>query len=214
MTLSQLQSTTFQHLRDPARTKYDVDFITQYLNDAERLFCSITEYSEKNDTSIITVAGKVEYATPSDYKSEIMVLYKGTALSRTTLAQVQYFGPTTGSPEAYYMRNQYLGLFPAPGVSGDTISLVYNTTGGSMVSLSDESILSIEHQRLLPFYAAYICCLEGDDTRAAFFANEWEKGLLRANQDVITKAFGTKTIMVGGDEYMKDPINHDVENRY
>lgn len=209
MTFEELQNTTFQLLRDAAKTKYNAVYIKQYLNEAERQFCSITEYSVKKDTSIVTVENQIEYEVPDDYKNEIMLFYQNSPLFKTDI-QTTLLSGEYSSPSSYYIRNNYIGLYPTPTTSGDTITLVYRSIGGAMTNISDTPIIPVEHHRLLVFYACYMCCIEGDDVRANIFKSEWEQGLLRGNLEVINKVYGDGFPVVGEDYIRLDPIDHDL----
>jgi hypothetical protein len=79
-----------------------------------------------------------------------------------------------------------------------------------MVNDTDISIIPEEDHTLPVFYACYLSAIEGDDTRASAFLQNWTTGLAQAIRSDTLKAF-EKFPVVGDVEPIPTPYNHDIE---
>jgi hypothetical protein len=188
MTFGELITETYQMMRDPSRTKFNLASVKQRLNNAEQRYCVLTKYTKKKDISISTVAAQQEYALPSDYNSLIAVFYNGDILSQVNVEDTVYSTANSGTPSNFYVRMTQIGLDPIPSGIG-TLTIVYHTIGGDMLADIDAPIIPEADHNYLIQYACYLCALESDDNRATIFKAEFQNGIGMAVRLNLDKAF-------------------------
>jgi hypothetical protein len=153
MTFLKLQQHTFRLMRDPAMTRYSLDMVKDWLNDAERQYCKDVEHYLRLSTSLSAAAATREYTLPTDFLHELAVFLDDEPLGDVDLQDIIHSdGAHSGDPTSYYIEGKKLGLEPIPIASG-TITLIYLSMGGAMVNDADVSILPEEHQMLLVYWA-------------------------------------------------------------
>jgi len=210
MQFSELISTAFRLLRDEIKSKYSEDYIKKWLNEAERLYCNTTEYSVKKSTSISTVALQREYSVPSDCKLIRTLYYDGSKLKLIDVEDtIHQAGDESGTPSAYYVELDKIGLEPIP-TEAKALTIVYYSLGGAMAAAGDTPIIPQEHHMLLVFYACYLASVEGEDDRVNVFFAEWERGLNKAMIDVAKKNPWPQPDMSERLEVTR--VNHDMES--
>ena len=196
-------------MRDPNGTKYSLDFIKKWLNEAERQYCNRTGYSVKKSTSISTSNGIREYSLPSDCISEITVFYDGRPMGTIELQQtIHESGDKSGHVYAYYIENKKIGFEEIP-TETKTVTLIYHSHGGAMDADGGYPIIPDEHQMLLVAYAAMMAATEGDDTRFAVFERIWERGLVLATADVVNLSPWPQAGQIQGPHL--NPVTHDLD---
>jgi len=206
---SQLYNLAFRYLRDTAKTKYDLDTVKGWINDAERQYCRLTHFGVEKNTTITTASGTQEYALPGDFLLETEVFYDGEPLRKrhqeATIARV----PESGAPRSYYIKQKLLGLYAVP-TAAKTITLIYWAMGGTMSADADLPIIPDEHQLLLVYFAGIQMALEGDDDRMAKFLKLWNDGIYEAKIEVVEKYYINMCPVATETEQDLDPINHDL----
>lgn len=208
MTFITLQNHVFRLMRDPSQTRYNLDFVKKWLNEAERLYCNETSYSVKKDISIPTANGIREYDLPAGFLSEIAVFYDGKPLGTCELEDtIHEGGDEPGEPSMYYIENKKIGFEPVP-TAIKTITLIYYSRGGNMNGNNDLPIIPEEHHRLLIAYACMLASIEGDDNRYAIFERFWDRGLGQAKGDVINLS-PWPDVDMGRGPY-PNPVTHDL----
>jgi len=188
MQFSELYNTVFRLMRDEAQSKYSLAYVKAWLNYAEREFCNRTEYALKKSTSISTVAAQREYSIPSDTKLIRTVYYDGNKLKGPIDLEdtIHQGGDESGTPSAYYVELDKIGLEPIP-IAAKTLTVIYYAIGGAMSAAADTPIIPAEHHMLLVFRACYFACVEGEDDRINLFYAEWQRGLMEALVDTAKK---------------------------
>jgi len=195
-------------MRDPNQTKYSLDFVKKWLNEAERQYCNETNYSVKKDTTISTANGTREYALPTDFLSEIAVFYDGKPLGTIEMENtIHEGGDESGTPSGYYIENKKIGFEPKP-TAVKTVTLIYNSRGGAMVSANNTPIIPDEHHMLLVAGACIWASIEGDDTRLATFRDIWARGIAEATEDVVNLSPWPE-VGLGSGPY-PNPVTHDL----
>lgn len=188
MTFLKLQQHVFRLMRDPGMTRFSLDMVKDWLNDAERQYCKDVEYSVRLSTALSAAAATREYTLPSDFLHDLAVFLDDLPLGNVDLQDIIHSdGAHTGTPTSYYIEGKMLGLEPIPVASG-TITLVYLSMGGAMVSDGDTPIIPEEHQMLLVARACIFAAIEGDDTRLGAFGTLWTDGIDKAKEDVSKKS--------------------------
>ena len=187
MDFQTLQGHTFRLLRDPVQTRYSLDFVKKWLNDAERQYCTDTDYSVKKSTALTTDSGTREYDAPADCLSVQEVYYGGARLGRLDIEDtIHSDGDHSGPPTGFYVENQKIRLEPIP-TAAVTLTVLYYSMGGAMSAVGDVPIIPAEHHMALVFYACMLGCIEGDDTRLAVFNQLWMQAIEKAKADVVQK---------------------------
>lgn len=188
MTFQDLYNNVFRLMRDPNQTRYSLTYVKEWLNEAERQYCLKTGYSIKKDTNTTTVATTREYDIPTDFIQVIDVYYSGDRLAPIEKTEtIHSSGDENGTPTAFYVESKKIGLEPIP-TAADTLTIIYYSMGGAMSADADDPIIPKEHHMMLAYYAAYHCCIEGDDTRLTFFYGLWDDGVKKAVSDVVQKS--------------------------
>jgi len=195
MQFSELYDTVFRLMRDTGQDKYDLVTVKRWLNDGERRYCAITGYSVKKSTAITSVSGTAEYEFPADYKSLIAAFWNSDKLTETEIEDT--IPSDSGTPSLFYVRNNYLGLFPVPTTTGTTVTIVYRSIGGAMAAADDEPEIPEEHHMAMVYYAAVLCSMEGDDSRLPLFQGKWNEIVGQAVQETVAKSY-TSFPIVGG----------------
>lgn len=211
MTFADLQGHVFRLLRDPNQTRYSLDYIKKWLNDAERQYCAETEYSVKKSTSTSTVAATREYDIPSDSLAIREVYYSGNRLGRIEFEDtIHSDGDHSGTPSGYYVENKKIGLEPIPSDAA-TLTVTYYSMGGGMSATTDVPIIPTEHHLYLVFWACVLACIEGDDTRLGVFNELWNRAIIRAKADVVQKYPWKQVDQTGGGAEVSRH-NHDMHD--
>jgi len=209
MDFQSLQNHTFRLMRDPNKTRYSLAYVKDWLNEAERQYCNLTNYSVKKDTSITTEDGTREYDIPSDFISEIAIFCDGKPLSQCELEDtIHEDGDHSGAPYAYYVENKKIGFEYKPSAEYD-ITLIYNSRGGAMDGDQDTPIIPDEHHMLLVAYACMNAAIEGDDSRYQVFERVWERGIDAAKGDVVNLSPWPE-VYPPANQHL-NPATHDVE---
>jgi hypothetical protein len=209
MTFLKLQQHVFRLMRDPNMTRYSLDMVKDWLNAAERQYCKDVEYSVRLSTALSAEAGIREETLPSDFLHELAVFLDNLPLGNVDLQDIIHSdGAHTGTPTSYYIEGKMLGMEPIPTATG-TITLVYLSMGGAMVSDNDTPIIPEEHQMLLVARACIFAAIEGDDTRLGAFGTLWTDGIEKAKEDVSKKS--PWPVLDMGDVLKVERHNHDVE---
>lgn len=171
----------FRLMRDETQSKYSSDYVKKWLNDAEREYCNKTEYGIKKSTSINTEIAKREYSIPSDSKLIRTIYYDGDKLKGPIDIEdtIHSGGDESGTPSAYYIELDKIGLEPIP-TAVKTLTIIYYSLGGAMAAAGDYPIIPQEHHMLLVYRACYHACVEGEDDRLNIFYAEWLRGLMDA----------------------------------
>ena len=212
MTFETLQNHVFRLMRDPAKTRYSLDFVKKWLNDAERQYCNKTNYSVKKDITISTASGTREYNLPADFISEINVFHDGKPLPTIEMEDtIHAAGDKSGTPYGYYIENKKIGFEPVP-TAIKVITLIYNSRGGAMISATDVPIIPDEHHMLLVAGACIWASIEGDDTRLVTFQQIWTRGLAEATEDVINLSPWPQMDL--GQGPYPNPVTHDLIGPY
>lgn len=199
-------------MRDPGKTKYSLDFVKKWLNDAERQYCNKTNYSVKKDITISTASGTREYNLPADFISEINVFHDGKPLPTIEMEDtIHAAGDKSGTPYGYYIENKKIGFEPVP-TAIKVITLIYNSRGGAMTAASSTPIIPDEHHMLLVAGACIWASIEGDDTRLTTFQQIWTRGLAEATEDVINLSPWPQ-MNLGQGPY-PNPVTHDLIGPY
>jgi len=188
MQFSDLSNMVFRLMRDETQSKFSLDFVKKWLNDAEREYCNRTEYGVKKSTAISTEIAKREYSAPSDSKLIRTLYYNGNRLGGPIDIEdtIHSGGDENGTPSAYYVELDKIGLEPIPTAVG-TLTVIYYSLGGAMSTASDTPIIPQEHHMLLVYRACYYACVEAEDDRLNVFYAEWVKGLADALIDNMKK---------------------------
>jgi len=209
MTFETLQNHVFRLMRDPNQTRYSLDFVKKWLNEAERQYCNATSYSVKKDTSITTVSGTREYDLPAGFIREIAVFEDGKPLDTCELEDtIHEGGDESGEPYAYYIENKKIGFEYKPD-GAYAITLIYYSRGGEMISAADTPIIPEEHHMLLIAFACIFASIEGDDTRQTTFQRIWDRGLDEAKGDVVNLSPWPE-VYPPANQHL-NPATHDVE---
>jgi len=210
VTFEGLQGHAFRLLRDPNQTRYSLDYIKKWLNDAERQYCTETDFSVKKSTAISTVSGTREYDMPTDCLSLREVYYAGRPLAVIDIENtIHDSGDESGAPTSYYFESKKIGLEPVPTATA-TLTLVYYSMGGTMAAASDIPIIPTEHHLYLVYYACMLACIEGDDTRLGVFSELWDRAIRKAKADIAEKYPWPQVDQRGGAPEMSR-YNHDLE---
>jgi hypothetical protein len=198
MTFLEIQNAVYRLMRDPSKTKFDLQSIKDRINEGEQRYCILTKYSLKKDTTIQTVIGTDEYNLPADYGTLDAAYYNGNQLYQIALEDTIWPNAKISTPISYYLRNAEIGLYPIPDAQG-TLTLIYHSIGGEMADDTDHPVIPVEDQYLLVEYASYKCAKEGDDSRQTTFLQEWTNGILQAIRTNVDKNFTSFPTV--GDQY-------------
>ncbi len=168
-------------MRDETQSKFSLDYVKAWLNYAEKEYCNKTEYAVQKSTAISTVAAQREYDAPSDNKLIRSVYYDGNKLRGPIDLEdtIHQGGDESGTPSAYYVELDKIGLEPIP-VEAKTLTVIYYALGGTMSEAADIPVIPAEHHMLLVYRACYFACVEGEDDRINLFYAEWQRGLEEA----------------------------------
>ena len=202
MTFERLQKQVFAALRDP--TGYNdatkVEYIKEWLNKAEQKICSITDYYITTSTAITTVSGTREYQLPDGTKQVIEAVYDDdNKLWPIDITKTADDPDSTGAPGYYYIRANYIGLYPTPD-DAKTLKLFYSSIGGNMSNNNDTPIIPEEWQMGLVYYAALHYAVHLDDTRVAVFSQMWQNELAEIIVDNVNKEYSSRFPQVGSYE--------------
>lgn len=208
MTFSTIYTMVFRLMRDTGQDKYDLATVKAWVNDAEQRYCALTGYSVKKDETITSVASQQEYTLPTDIKSVIDVWWGYTHLIETDIEKTVVEN-NSGTPYAYYVRNNKLGLHPVPGTTGTTIRLVYRSIGGDMTDASDTPIIPEEHQMALVYSPCVMCSLEGDDDRGPMFQGKWNALIQQAVVEGVQKSYADFPVV--GEDSMLGVRRRDID---
>ena len=195
ITVSTVTTRVRQIIDDPWSTngtvRYSSDTIQGIIDMGNKSICIQTRALTSWATQQL-VAGTTEYALPSD------CLY----LERTTLniqdgegdqylPQKTVWGMDmddktwsiqTSSPTAYYLRNRYIGFFPAPDGSGALVTIWYIKSPATLTSQSDKifdgmTVMQPYWECLAMFTAAKIALIEGNTNLYSALALDFKNQL-------------------------------------
>jgi hypothetical protein len=199
----------YRLMRDETQSKFSLDYIKKWLNDAEREYCNRTEYGVKKSTATSTTPTQREYPIPTDAKLIRTLYYNGNKLGGPIDIEdtIHEGGDESGTPTAYYVELDKIGLEPIP-VEVKTLTIIYYSLGGAMSSASDAPIIPQEHHMLLVYRACYYACVEAEDDRLNVFYGEWVKGLSDALIDNMKKNPWPQIDL--GERLEVSRYNHDV----
>jgi hypothetical protein len=209
MTFLEIQNAVYRIMRDPNKTKFDLQTVKDRINEGEERYCVLTKYTEKKDTSYNTAIAQQEYVLPTDYGDIDAVFYNGNRLYETKMEYTVYPTPNNGTPTSYYVRQTSVGLDPIPSAIGP-LTIIYHNIGGSMVADADVPSVPKEDHYLLVSYAAFKCAVEADDNRATTFYQEYVNGISQAKLTTVEKAFEQFPVVDGTPSNYRDP-NRDNE---
>ena len=129
-----------------------------------------------NDQSLVTVSGQIDYAFPAGIGIIYQVAINGSQLIKTTMDSLQndslrgeideYWRTIADVPYFFYTINENnLGLWPAPAIAGQTISLdaelLLTELADSASSYAMENVGALRKgQKALIFIAAAECAME------------------------------------------------------
>jgi hypothetical protein len=188
MTFLELQNGVYRIMRDPSKTKFDLQSIKNGINEGERRYCILTKYSTKKDTSYNTVIAQQEYTLPIDYGTIEAIFYKGQQLEEIDIQDTIDTAVNSGAPTSYFVRQNVIGLYPVPNAIG-ALTIIYQSIGGQMVDDTATPVIPVEDHYLLVQYAAYLCALEADDSRGSSFYSIFNNGIIQAIRTNVDKAF-------------------------
>ena len=205
MTFERLQKQVFAALRDP--TGYNdatkVEYVKEWLNKAEQKICSITDYYITTSSSITTTADTREYQLPDGTKEVIAVVYDDdNKLYPIDITKTVDDPSSTGTPGYYYIRANYIGLYPTPD-DAKTLTIYYSSIGGNMSKNEDTPIIPEEWQMALVYYAALHYAVHLDDTRVAVFSQLWQNEIAQIIADSVNKENSSRFPEVGN--YIETP---------
>lgn len=174
MNFLQLQNTVFELMRDPLKTKFNVSFIQNWLNEGERIYCAKTNYNIQKSIALQVVPGSQEIALPADFKAIIAVFYTTDKFKLREIDIEQSITNYVGKPTGYYIRNGMIGWEGTPN-SFEDLTVLYYSTGGGMVLDSDNPITPVDHHMSLVWYCCYLCSIQADDARVNYFMKNFEQ---------------------------------------
>jgi hypothetical protein len=213
MNFLEIENMVFQILRDPAKTKYDPLFVQRYINEAEKVFCTIVDDIRVEVASTITTnVGQNEYDLPTDYGSDVVVFYDGVEIPETDIDITIDPWFDTQAPDAYYIKNDekigLVGNVPA----GKYLKLIYNSTGGKMVNSGDVPAIPKKFHLALVYLAGYMGALEGDDTRSSELYTKFTQLAGLAGSKITEDRFGNMWPVMGGREPSDDLTDRDLDH--
>ena len=203
MNFGTMTTTVYRLMRDNLQTKYDFDSIRAWLNEGVRKYCNETGYNIQKDASIDTQIGVQEYPLPDKYKSLVGVYLDEKRLNLIEQTETIEEIVQSGVPQNFYIRNNYIGLYPIPSAVHD-LTIIYRSIGDSMTNNSDEPGIPEEHHYIPIWWACYLCAIEGDDARVNHFKELFMTELKASITDIVNKVFPEIDTGITGEEY-----NHD-----
>ena len=118
----------------------------------------------------------------------------------------------SGEPYWYYITDSDIGFYPVPDATSHTITEIYISIGGAMTGDADTPIIPAQYHDLLPIWASYKGCLEGDDDRKATFKGIWDEGLITAVRQITQRNLGQIDTVIHskGDTVGLSDYDHDL----
>ena len=196
MTYLELQNKIFYMLRDENKERYDIEQVKSFINDGEKLYCQLTNYNVKKDTSILSVISQQEYDLPDDTNIVVAVSFNNNILEKINMTDILEDSDDIGEPAYYYITNNKIGLYPIPTEDNKEITIVYYANAGEL-SDDDESVIPKENQMFLVYYVAYNLALQGDDNRYTEFKRLANEIIQLAIRNDTYKEIQDKTLQVG-----------------
>lgn len=175
MDLGTLTEQTKQRVGVAGEAWFTNDHIRAWLNEGARDFARRTRCS----SSIVTwstVANQQEYSLPSDFY-QVDTLYVSSTdrpLTPTTIdIIVKRQLNATGIPWEYYIRGDYIGLYPKPS-SVETARMLYFRTLQNMTGTDDTPDIPARfHDFLVPFAAMRALMMDEEEQRAVIHKAEY-----------------------------------------
>lgn len=195
MTFAEIQSAVFQFMRDPNRTKYDLTFIKQWINEGEKLFCTITENYYEIDTATSTTVDVTEYDLPADYGSDIAIYYDEDELTEIDPDEAQEASATM-TPRYYYIKNDKVVLVGSV-AEGKELKFIYHGVGGVMTEDAHTPKIVQQYHLALVWFACGLCSIEGDDVRQAKFDSLFSLMADIASDKSTDERYGNKWPVIG-----------------
>jgi len=190
-----MQNTVYRLMRDPLKTKFDIQFIKNWINEGERIYCAKTQYNVQKSTSLQTVPTQVEYSLPADFKS-IIGAHIGTLPRKLAEIDITKTSiPSVGPSSNYYIRNGFIGLWPTPN-NYENLTLYYDAIGGALTNDLDVSIVPVDHHLAPVWFACYMCSVEADDNRVQYF---WQNFQDMVQSAIIQNAQSSEENPVAGE---------------
>lgn len=195
-------------LRDENKERYNIERVKSLINESEKEYLKLTDYKAEKVTTLTTVADQQEYDLPSDCYIVLSVFYDQAKLRKIDFAS-NASDDDTGSPTAYYIRQNKIGFNPIPDKEYDII-YTYLAFGGQMSNDDDQSVIPEEDLMFLVYNTAHILALQGDDNRANEFKKLAERQIYESLQNAIQKEVEDTVYHTGMSRRRKlDPIWYD-----
>jgi len=195
MTFLQIQDAVFQFMRDPNKTKFDLTFIKQWINEGEKLFCTITENYYEIDISTSTTVDVTEYDLPADYGSDIAIYYDEDELTEIDPDEAQEASETM-TPRYYYIKNDKVVLVGSV-AEGKELKFIYHGVGGVMTTDAHTPKIAQQYHMALVYFACGQCCIEGDDVRQSKFEGLFSLLAGIASEKSTDERYGNKWPVIG-----------------
>lgn len=168
--------------RDPKNHVFPLPSVDRALNKAyERLQTSLQFWlrdSEAEHTAT-SVAGTMYYALPSDFMRVGLVRFDGYVLYKSTIedlkAKYSTFSSDTGTPVAYFLYGDNIGLYPIPD-RGATIDMQYSKMLPTITTSQDTTTSSAVDDCLCA-YASYLLFRPIDKPRSVSFLQDANEAL-------------------------------------